>query len=109
MKYKIIKTIVGLMAAIFGALLYLLPALVGLLYDAITHAWVLLVLLGVVGFSTYWHRFQRAAHEEERKFASSIDLDRLAALYGMERNAGETDEQFKQRIAAGAAWKSLNK
>lgn len=98
MKYKIIKTIVGLMAAIFGALLYLLPALVGLLYDAIPHAWVLLVLLGVVGFSTYWHRFQRVAHEEERKFATSIDLDRLGATFGIQRKDGETDARYRARI-----------
>lgn len=109
MRYKITKAIAGLMAATFGAALYTLPSLLGLFYDDIPYAWALLALLGLVGFSNYWHTFQKAARREERKFASSIDLDRLAALYGMERNVGETDEQLKQRIATGTAWKSLNK
>lgn len=98
MRYKITKAIAGLVAATFGAALYTLPSLLGLFYDDIPYAWVLLVLLGLVGFSNYWHTFQKAARREECKFASSIDLDRLGALYGVTRRDGETDTRYMERI-----------
>lgn len=101
MRYKITKAIAGLMAATFGAALYTLPALLGLFYNDIPYAWALLALLGLVGFSNYWHTFQKAARREERKFASSIDLDRLGATLGFQRKDGETDAQFRARIREG--------
>lgn len=98
MRYKITKSIAGLMAATFGAALYTLPALLGFFYSDIPYAWALLALLGLVGFSNYWHTFQKAARREERKFVSSMALDRLGALHGVTRRDGETDTRYMERI-----------
>lgn len=98
MRYKITKAIAGLVAATFGAALYTLPALLGLFYADIPYAWALLALLGLVGFSNYWHLFQEAARRVELKHASALDLDRLGALYGVARRDGETNTRYMERI-----------